>query len=159
MNENKFPPLPKPKFTETIRGVPCITVTEHEHLMRAYALQARAQVQSKSYEEWACDALDERPFPSIKSSPPQQAEVSDAQINAVYLAWCKTSGTPESFARAILALQKNNFSHEQVPMTPEQRHEIICRYDEGKTYSDLVGIILATEAHHGITAQVKKGQV
>lgn len=42
---NKLPPLPTPKFTETIRGVPCITVTEHEHLMRAYALQARAQVQ------------------------------------------------------------------------------------------------------------------
>ena len=46
MNENKFPPLPNPKFTETIRGVPCITVTEHEHLMRAYALQARAALQS-----------------------------------------------------------------------------------------------------------------
>lgn len=42
---NKLPPLPTPKFTETIRGVPCITVTEHEHLMRAYALQARAPVQ------------------------------------------------------------------------------------------------------------------
>lgn len=39
---NQLPPLPTPKFTETIRGVPCITVTEHEHLMRAYALQARA---------------------------------------------------------------------------------------------------------------------
>jgi len=37
---NQLPPLPTPKFTEMIRGVPCITVTEHEHLMRAYALQA-----------------------------------------------------------------------------------------------------------------------
>jgi hypothetical protein len=45
MTNNQLPPLPVPKFTETIRGVPCITVTEHEHLMRAYALQARAQVQ------------------------------------------------------------------------------------------------------------------
>lgn len=42
MKTNQLPPLPTPKFTETIRGVPCITVTEHEHLMRAYALQARA---------------------------------------------------------------------------------------------------------------------
>lgn len=49
---------------------------------------------------------------------PAQAEVTDEQINAAYLAWCKTNGTPESFARAILALQKNNFSHERVPMTP-----------------------------------------
>ena len=40
--DNQLPPLPTPKFTETIRGVPCITVTEHEHLMRAYALQAIA---------------------------------------------------------------------------------------------------------------------
>jgi len=40
--DNQLPPLPTPKFTETIRGVPCITVTEHEHLMRAYALQANA---------------------------------------------------------------------------------------------------------------------
>lgn len=34
-----------------------------------------------------------------------QAEVTDAQLTAVYLAWCKTNGTPESFARAILALR------------------------------------------------------
>ena len=47
MKTNQLPPLPTPKFTETIRGVPCITVTEHEHLMRAYALQARAQVQGE----------------------------------------------------------------------------------------------------------------
>ena len=46
---NQLPPLPTPKFTETIRGVPCITVTEHEHLMRAYALQARAQVQGEPF--------------------------------------------------------------------------------------------------------------
>ena len=44
---NQLPPLPTPKFTETIRGVPCITVTEHEHLMRSYALQASAQVQGE----------------------------------------------------------------------------------------------------------------
>lgn len=38
----QLPAMPRPKFTAMIRGVPCITVTEHEHLMRAYALQARA---------------------------------------------------------------------------------------------------------------------
>ena len=57
--------------------------------------------------------------------------------------------------RAALALQPAQAA-QAVPMTGEQRHEIICRYDEGKTYSDLVGIILATEAKHGITAQAKK---
>ena len=46
---NQLPPLPTPKFTETIRGVPCITLTEHEHLMRTYALQARAQVQGEAF--------------------------------------------------------------------------------------------------------------
>ena len=46
---NQLPPLPTPKFTETIRGVPCITVTEHEHLMRVYALQARVQVQGEAF--------------------------------------------------------------------------------------------------------------
>lgn len=45
MKTNQLPPLPTPKFTETIRGVPCITVTEHEHLMRVYALQVLVQVQ------------------------------------------------------------------------------------------------------------------
>lgn len=50
----QLPPLPTPKFTETIRGVPCITLTEHEHLMRAYALQAIAQATQPA------EARDER---------------------------------------------------------------------------------------------------
>mgnify|MGYP003593405065 CR=1 FL=1 len=53
MNEKPLPQLPTPKFTETIRGVPCITVTEHEHLMRTYALQAianAAQAEAKTDE-------------------------------------------------------------------------------------------------------------
>lgn len=49
MNNKQLPPLPTPKFTKTIRGVPCITVTEHEYLMRAYAMQARAQVQGEPF--------------------------------------------------------------------------------------------------------------
>jgi hypothetical protein len=52
----QLPPLPTPKFTETIRGVPCITVTEHEHLMRTYALQAIAlrpvQVSMDKQDAW-----------------------------------------------------------------------------------------------------------
>lgn len=39
----QLPELPTPKYSETIRGVPCITLTEHEHLMRTYALQAIAK--------------------------------------------------------------------------------------------------------------------
>ena len=54
--DNQLPPLPTPKFTETIRGVPCITVTEHEHLMRTYALQARAQVQEVDERDGWTDA-------------------------------------------------------------------------------------------------------
>ena len=134
MNENKFPPLPKPKFTETIRGVPCITVTEHEHLMRAYAQQARAQVQGE-----VCPTCGEtEPYTgscgtsnndtkALCKKPAQatQAEVTDEQINAVALEqWGPHTGGPlaahRAFARAILALQKNNFSHERVPMTDEQ---------------------------------------
>lgn len=40
-------------------------------------------------------------------------DVTDEQIKAAYLAWCKTNGTPEAFARAILALrptQVNTFA-------------------------------------------------
>lgn len=73
MNEKSLPPLPTPKFTETIRGVPCITVTEHEHLMRTYALQASAlrpvqvpmtmkQIEDMALQEQfllICDGLDE----------------------------------------------------------------------------------------------------
>lgn len=44
MLKNKLPPLPKPKFTKTIRGVLCLTVTEHEHLMHVYAISAVAQL-------------------------------------------------------------------------------------------------------------------
>lgn len=93
---------------------------------------------------------DRKEFEDWFFSPSNSMSMSD--MNVAWDAWQVS---------AILALQKNNFSHERVPMTDEQRHEIICRYDEGKTYSDLVGIILATEAKHGITAQrantTKKG--
>ena len=84
MNDKPLPPLPIPKFTETIRGVPCITVTEHEHLMRTYALQARAQA--------------------------AQAEVTDADIVAVMRDGNNCNYNDEAehiqFARAILALRR-----------------------------------------------------
>lgn len=165
---NQLPPLPTPKFTETIRGVPCITVTEHEHLIRAYALQARAQVQG----EPVCGAQNAESDPqaplSLTAAPQQatpddmkvyasiadryfreatQAEVADEQINAAYLAWCKTNGTPESFARAILALRP-----ERVPMTDDERGEAYLkqsRSSEGPRSTFMRGVF-AAEAHHNI---------
>lgn len=90
MNENKFPPLPNPKFTETIRGVPCIAVTEHEHLMRAYAQQARAQVQGEPIGEvgtmpgtsgftMACFRADEVPVGTKIYTAPQPAQATQAE--------------------------------------------------------------------------------
>lgn len=135
------------------------------------ALQARAQVQGEP--SWWMRETDEGAewtdtaplvlsgWTSLYTNPQPaqatQAEVTDAAIDAA-TRHIYHNGRPTSkeyrvgIARAILALRP-----ERAPMTPEQRHEIICRYDEGKTYSDLVGIILATEAKHGITAQAKKG--
>ena len=86
-----------------------------------------------------------------------QADVTDAQLTAAYLAWCKTNGTPESFARAILALRP-----ERVPMTPEQREvlaALVVGACEHKTRTLLaLRAIEATEAQYGIgiTAQAKK---
>ena len=102
MKTDQLPPLPTPKFTETIRGVPCITVTEHEHLMRAYALQARAQVQGEPMAEPAwfhkhwCDgddifyALDDKIPPG--STPlythPAAPSVPDAAIDSAIYNQC-----------------------------------------------------------------------
>ena len=94
------------------------------------------------------------PHPSMAT----QAEVTDEQINAAYLAWCKTNGTPESFARAILALRP-----ERVPMTDDQvwHNDAIMSANgiAGFKMDALMRIVRAVEAHHGITAQAKKGIV
>lgn len=85
-----------------------------------------------------------------------QAEVTDAQIAAAYLAWCKTNGTPESFARAILALRP-----ELVPMTYEQiktefhrkQGELSEKGASANCPTDLIDFIVGirfAEAHHGI---------
>lgn len=88
----------------------------------------------------------------VFESEPAQAEVTDAQINAAYLAWCKTNGTPESFARAILALQKNNFSRECVPMTHKQAIEMNdAAFDKYMTQdARAIELVRSVEAHHGI---------
>jgi len=91
-----------------------------------------------------------------------QAEVTDEQINTVALEqWGPHTGGPlaahRAFARAILALRP-----ERVPMTDEQRNDLICTVTTlGAKLSRqaLVGMAIDwTEAHHGITAQAKKEQ-
>lgn len=85
---NQLPELTKPKYSETIRGVPCITLTEHEHLMRTYALQAIAKAT-------------------------QPAEVTDSMIREAFLTNGFTIKDGHSdlkpyvyaAARALLALQ------------------------------------------------------
>lgn len=141
MTDKQLPPLPTPKFTETIRGVPCITVTEHEHLMHAYALQALAQVQGEAATV-AVDHFDNAPnteftnriYPPVEIgtklyTAPQavqatQADVTDEQILSLDCVsidsdehgtsfWVDRS-TVIKFARAILALRPA-----AVPMTDE----------------------------------------
>lgn len=95
-----------------------------------------------------------------------QAEVTDAQLTAAYLAWCKTNGTPESFARAILALRP-----ERVQMTGEQWADVLGSagpdlLDLAKQWSDnKVHVyqvvneaekIVKAAVLRGITAQTKK---
>ena len=86
-----------------------------------------------------------------------QAEVTDAQLTAAYLAWCKTDGTPESFARAILALRP-----ERVPMTEDQvwNNDALMSANgiAGFKMDALLRIVRAAEAHHGITTQPKGGE-
>ena len=82
-----------------------------------------------------------------------QAEVTDEQIKEAYLAWCKTNGTPESFARAILALRPVPVP---VPMTDEQRRLAFLASRAGHGHTAFMLGISASEAHHGITAQAKK---
>ena len=192
MKTNQLPPLPTPKFTETIRGVPCITVTEHEHLMRAYALQASAKVQGEAFgyihhfaahdergvlidatweADGCADPLPHPTFPSMwkwthctpfytTSQPVQatQAEVTDEQILDIAAEWSNRDFANGAwrfctdFARAILALRP-----ERVPMTDEQRNDLICTVTTlGAKLSRqaLVGMAIDwTESHHSITAK------
>lgn len=82
-------------------------------------------------------------------SDKQPADVTDEQINAAYLAWCKTNGTPESFARAILALRP-----ERVPMADEQA-DALATEAFGEYMCDLnddieLALVRKVEAYHGI---------
>ena len=77
----------------------------------------------------------------------QPAEVTDEQIKAAYLAWCKTkNGTPESFARAILALRPV-----QVPMTEgtaRQFVEWMKAQPDDREPTTIDGALAEFEAHH-----------
>ena len=88
-----------------------------------------------------------------------QAEVTDAAIDAA-TRHIYHNGRPTSkeyrvgIARAILALQKNNFSHELVPMTDDeidavQQYWIRHQYDLGSQKGPR-GFARAIESHHGI---------
>ena len=37
-----YPKLPEPKYSRIVDGLPCITICEHQHLMRAYIDADRA---------------------------------------------------------------------------------------------------------------------
>ncbi len=107
---------------------------------------------------------------ALSQQPAQatQAEVTDAQLTAAYLAWCKTNGTPESFARAILALRP-----ERVPMTGDQWTDVLGSagpdmLDLAKQWADnkihvyqvvnKAEKIVKAAVLRGITAQAKKEQ-
>lgn len=107
----------------------------------------------------ACRSVQKR-LAAQQPAQATQAEVTDAQIVAAYIDWCKTNGTLESFARAILALRP-----ERVPMTDEQI-SLEAHNADDRDWNDLrfrsswhEGFLEGArfaEAHHGITAQAKK---
>ena len=134
----------------------------------AESLQAIAQVQGEAATV-AVDHFDNAPHTNLTSrihppveigtklyTTPQpaqatQAEVTDEQINAAYLAWCKTSGTPESFARAILALRPA-----AVPISDEYVQAAcgdIFASDHTEPGAYDLAIWRKAETAHGITAQ------
>lgn len=86
----------------------------------------------------------------------QPAEVSDAEIYALWVEHCETTEKTTrqlvcDFARAILALRPR-----AVPMTDEQRQQAFNK--SWATSSDFFAGIEAAEAHHGITAQGAQGE-
>lgn len=92
----------------------------------------------------ACKSVQKR-LAAPQPAQATQAEVTDAQIVAAYIAWCRSNGTLESFARAILALRP-----ERVPMTAEQIRSM-CK--QGWVFETVRQWVRIIEAHHGITAQ------
>lgn len=150
MNEKPLPQLPTPKFTETIRGVPCITVTEHEHLMRIYALQAIAHAtqpaevtdEREAFEaEMRCE--DVWGHRSLKKRP--DGRYQNWQVDLMWDVWQ---------ARSILTMRPV-----QVPMTDDQRtaswfgSPVDASWAAEDAYNQG---ILDAEAHHSLTAQAKK---
>lgn len=53
-----YPQLPEPKYSRIVDGLPCITVYEHQHMMRAYVDADRAmQAQATPQQEPSCTAV------------------------------------------------------------------------------------------------------
>ena len=102
------------------------------------------------------DALEaiSQPAPSPQPAVPV---VSDEQIIAIKKASKATNPTKPwgdtlAFARAILTLQKNNFSHERVPMTHKQAIKMNdAAFDKYMTQdARAIELVRSVEAHHGI---------
>ena len=51
-----YPKLPEPKYSRIVDGLPCITIYEHQHLMRAYVDADRAmRAQQPAAGDWSND--------------------------------------------------------------------------------------------------------
>ena len=51
-----YPKLPEPKYSRIVDGLPCITIYEHQHLMRAYVDADRAmRAQQPAAGDWIND--------------------------------------------------------------------------------------------------------
>ena len=134
MSEKQLPELPNPKYSETIRGVPCITLTEHEHLMRAYALQAIAQATQPA------DVTDE-----------QIAKTAYKGFDNYWTEDCKgiESEAWLASAKAVLAL-----SPVQVPISRKDLKALMDEAGYGhvtaQEKADFIGGFRHVEAHHDI---------
>lgn len=141
MKTNQLPPLPTPKFTETIRGVPCITVTEHEHLIRAYALRP-AQVQGEPVTV-AVDHFDNGPFEAYTNRIYPSVEIGT-----------KLYATPQPDKVTQVPLTDEQISFEAHNVDDRDWNDLRFR---SSWYEGFLEGARFAEAHHGITAQDKKG--
>ena len=123
MTTDTLPELPTPKYTETIRGVPCITLTEHEHLMRAYALQAITKAtQAEVTDERAAFEAEMRcedvwGHRSLKKRTDGRYE--NRHVDLMWAVWQ---------ARSKLALP--DLRPVQAPMTEEKASELKIRFEQ-----------------------------
>lgn len=179
---NQLPPLPTPKFTETIRGVPCITVTEHEHLMHAYALQARAQVQpSQATQAEVTDEQIEEATKDISlQSPMARWRIARAALAlrpaATFCGYCggndedpvdhcmdctrPAPGVPDDVARHIVGWWLCNEANPQdgSPWTTEPSQRVLDHMKVVSGEKHTVMRLVAIDAAMLTAAQAQKGQ-